>query len=142
MGHASVWTSWTSALAVEDEGNDSSFSGQLTSTDGLDPMEAALLADGTRYSYGYNRIRSMPSNSPEGCVFSVTTRGWKYRRHPLSLLRLEARVHPEEFPDRTCASCTTSHYMSFRTVISSPGRFANKPRTILLSITRIHPLHR
>jgi hypothetical protein len=39
-------------------------------------MEAALLAEGTRYPYGYNRVRSTMSHSPEGSVFSVPTRGW------------------------------------------------------------------
>jgi hypothetical protein len=74
--HASVRTGRTSAFAVEDEGDDSSVSGQLTPTGGGDTMEAALLTEGTRYPYGYNRVRSIASHSPEGTVFSVPTRGW------------------------------------------------------------------
>jgi hypothetical protein len=39
-------------------------------------MEAALLAEGTRYPYWYNRLQSTTSPSPEVSVFSVPTRGW------------------------------------------------------------------
>jgi hypothetical protein len=66
----------TYAFSVEDQGDDSNVSGQLTPTGGGDPMESALLAEGTRYHYGYNRIQSTTSHSTEGSMFSVPTRGW------------------------------------------------------------------
>jgi hypothetical protein len=75
--HACVRTGRTSAFAVEDDGDDSSISGQLKPKSGVDSMEAALLAEGTRYPYGYNWIWSTPSHSPDGSVFSVPKRGWE-----------------------------------------------------------------
>ena len=75
--HARVRTGMTSAFAVEDDGDDSSISEHLTPASGGDHIEAALIAEGTRYPYGFNRIRSTPSQSPDGSVFSVPTRGWE-----------------------------------------------------------------
>jgi hypothetical protein len=75
--HVSVRTGRASAFAVEDDGDDSSISEHLATAGGGDHMEAALMAEGTRYPYGFNRIRSTPSQSPDGSVFSVPTRGWE-----------------------------------------------------------------
>jgi hypothetical protein len=66
--HVSVRTGRASAFAVEEDGDDSSISENFANADGGDHMEAALMAEGTRYPYGFNRIRSTPSKSPDGSV--------------------------------------------------------------------------
>jgi hypothetical protein len=75
--HVSVRAGRTSAFAVEEDGDESIISEHLATAGGCNHMEAALMAEGTRYPYGFNRIRSTPSQSTDGSVFSVPTRGWE-----------------------------------------------------------------
>jgi hypothetical protein len=84
-----------------------------------------------------------PRHSPHTVVYSQSQReGGRARRPRSSRLRSEARAYPEKYPDRTCALRVTGQTTSSRTVLSSRGRFASKPRKIVLSITRRRPFHR
>jgi hypothetical protein len=104
-------------------------------------MGSPLLAESTQYPYGFHRIRSTPL-SPQTVVYFQSPREIeRAHRHRSSMLRSKARVCPEEYPDRTCFYCVTGYDTSVRTVLSYPGRFGSKPRTILLSNTRFSPPH-
>jgi hypothetical protein len=67
----------TSAFAVEDEDDDSSISEPQTPRGGQEPMEAALVAGASRYPFGFNRLKSPQSQSPDGSFYSIPTRGWE-----------------------------------------------------------------
>jgi hypothetical protein len=105
-------------------------------------MEAALMEEGTRYPYGFNRIRSTPSQSPDGSVFSVPTRGWESQSASVISAPIGGSRIPRGIPQQNLFFCVPGQATSSRTVLTSQGRIASKPRTIVLSITRPRPLHR
>jgi hypothetical protein len=96
--HASVRPNMTSASAFEEEEDDSSVSGQMKPKGGGDLMEAALLAKGTQYPCGYNRVRSTTSHSTESSVFSVPTRGWDCRSASVVSAPIGGSRTPREVP--------------------------------------------
>ena len=74
--HLSARSGRTSALAVEEDEDDSSVS-EHQAPEGGDPLaETAFIASSPRYAFGFNRVRSALPQSPDGSAFSFPTRGW------------------------------------------------------------------
>jgi hypothetical protein len=74
--HLGARSGRTPAFAVEEDEEDSSVSEQQAPEGGENLVETALVAGSPRYAFGYNRLRSTPSQSPDGSALSFPTRGW------------------------------------------------------------------